>query len=162
MVVAALLIVPFPESLWYCALGLILLTLAILDFEHLWLPTVPVVMVVVTGLIHGLSISPYIFENRLIGAAGGFVIFEAIRLVYRYIRKRDGMGEGDPRLLAALGAWTGWMPLPYLVLAACLAGMTWAILSHAKFRKIEGNLALPLGTLLVIAGYPAALIAFWQ
>jgi leader peptidase (prepilin peptidase) / N-methyltransferase len=156
--VSAMIAMPFPQSLWYCALGWVLLTLAILDLEHLWLPTLPIVLVLLSGIAEGAWIGQSALQGRLIGATVGFLSLEILRLSYRQVRKRDGMGAGDPKMLSALGAWTGWSPLPLLVLAACLTGIFWAVANRSNLQKVEGKTALPLGTLMIIVGYPALLI----
>ena len=52
----------------------------------------------------------------IIGAVIGYLVFFAIEIAYKKFRKIDGLGRGDAKLLAAGGAWCGWMGLPYIVL----------------------------------------------
>lgn len=136
--------------------GLMLLTLAILDAEHFWLPdalTLPL-------LALGLALGPPPLAERLWGAGLGFLTLWLLALAYRALRGREGMGGGDPRLLAAIGAWTGWMALPFVLLGASLLGLLLAGLDRLRGRPVATDTALPLGTLMALAAWPVALMQF--
>ena len=131
--------------------GWMLATLAIIDRDHFWLPdrlNLPLALL-------GLAIGPAALPDRLIGAAAGFLALASIAAAYRLARGRVGLGQGDAKLLGAIGAWLGWRVLPWVVLAACGIGILWA----ACGRK--GRLdRLPLGTMLAAAGWGTWVIAF--
>ena len=119
----SLVLVPGWLGLAGALFGWVLLTLALLDAGHFWLPdklTLPL-------LLLGLAIvnEPPLL-HRLIGAAAGYAVLALIALAYRAARGREGLGGGDPKLLAAIGAWLGWQALPFVLLAASLAGLAWA------------------------------------
>nr|WP_318385187.1 A24 family peptidase [uncultured Enterobacter sp.] len=93
------------------------------------------------------------------GAIAGYLSFATLYWGYRWLRGREGMGYGDIKLLAALGAWHGWEPLPHLIfiaaLLACLyTGALWIVRRNKQTLKNP----LPLGPFLVAAG----LIVGWQ
>jgi len=92
------------------------------------------------------------------GALAGYLSFAALYWLYRRVRGHEGLGYGDIKYLAALGAWHGWRMLPQLVLvASLLAGMTWVILGLSARcggnRKWEKNNPLPFGPFLAAAGF---------
>jgi leader peptidase (prepilin peptidase)/N-methyltransferase len=73
---------------------------------------------------------------------------------YRAVRKREGLGSGDPKMLAALGLWLG----PELTLAALLLAALLG-LAEALVRRRRMDSAMPFGTLLALAAWPVALAA---
>ena len=89
----------------------------------------------------------------MIGGVAAYGTLEALRLLYRRLRGHDGMGGGDPKLLGAIGLWTGWTTLPFILLAASLALLALAL---ATGRANERAHEYPLGTALAAAGYGVA------
>ena len=134
--------------------GWLLLTLALLDIDHHWLPdrlTAPLGMLGIGSAMLGL---PPFLPDRLIGAACGFISLTAIAWGYRRIRNREGLGGGDPKLLAAIGAWLGWRALPLVVFMAAIVGLLWCGLQAARGRRLLLTDRLPLGALLALAAWP--------
>lgn len=130
--------------------GWLLLPIMILDYDHLWIPDRLVVLLAIGGVIFGSMLWPDIeTSDRLIGAAAGFLILEVIRRAYKWLRKREGMGAGDPKLFAALGLWLGWQALPMILLVASLIGIAVAI--YRQISAIDGSQVLPLGSFLALA-----------
>lgn len=157
--ISAALSATAPHSLWIMAFGLLLLTLAILDLEHFWLPDRIVLAVLLIGLCGAAVSAPETIIDRLIGCAVGFLALEGIRRGYRSLRNRDGMGAGDPKMLAAIAAWTGWQPLPFILLGASVIGLIWVGVSALLGKKMSANTPLPLGTLIAGAVYLVVLIS---
>lgn len=137
--------------------GLVLLTLAILDAEHFWLPDVLTLPLGLAGIVSGVWLAPVLAE-RAIGAAAGFASLALIAAAYRWRTGRTGMGGGDPKLLAAIGAWLGWMVLPAVVLAAASLGLALALFDRWRGRDITGQTRLPLGALLAGAAWVVWLV----
>lgn len=138
--------------------GWLLAALALLDRDHFWLPDRLVLPLGLAGLAAGAAGLPPPLVDRLIGAAGGYALLAALALGYRRARGRIGMGGGDPKLLAAIGAWLGWAPLPSVLLAASLMGLAWALLLALRGRAPAMDDRMPLGTLLAIAGWGGWLV----
>lgn len=87
------------------------------------------------------------------GAAVGYSVFSLIYWSYRLVRRQEGLGYGDVKFLAALGAWHRWESLPLLVFtAACLACCIIGIRSVTDGRKVLKN-PLPFGPYLAAAGF---------
>ena len=74
-----------------------------------------------------------------------------MRRAYHIVRRRDGMGAGDPKLFAAIGIWQGWQILPFTLLLASVIGLAWVLITRNASLKNEP--ALPLGSYLAIAAY---------
>lgn len=128
-----------------------LAALALLDRDHFWLPdrlTLPLAAL-------GLALGPAPLADRIIGGAAGYAALALIAAGYKRARGRVGLGQGDAKMLGAIGAWLGWRALPFVVLGACAIGIVWAIVA----RKQAGD-RLPLGTLLAVAGWAGWVI--WQ
>lgn len=164
MASAALLAAPASVGLATAGLalagfGLTLLALAVLDVEHFWLPDRLTLPLLAAGLGLGLWLPPTL-TDRLIGAVAGYASLALIAFAYRRSRGREGLGGGDPKLFAAIGAWLGWAQLPFVLLAASLLGLLLAALAHLRGRPITADTALPLGALLAAAAWPLALLHY--
>lgn len=142
--------------------GWLLLTLALLDARVLWLPDRLTLPLALAGLAVGmLDIGPPLVD-RVIGGAAGYAGLQAIRLGYRALRGREGMGGGDPKLFGAIGLWVGWTMLPIVLVLACLVGLGVVLFWLITHNRVQKAVKLPFGTLLAIAAYPAwiALLAW--
>jgi leader peptidase (prepilin peptidase)/N-methyltransferase len=135
-------------------LGWALLLLFILDAEHFWLPDRVTLPLAAAGLVFGAPPLP----DRLIGLIAGFLSLAVIAWVYRRRTGRDGMGGGDAKLLAAIGAWLGWQPLPWVVLAAALLGLLIVTVNRLRGHAPSATTRLPLGALLAPAAWLAAMM----
>lgn len=85
------------------------------------------------------------FYPHLLGAALGYAAFWAVETLYRLIRKRDGLGRGDAKLLAVGGAWCGAWALPAIVLIASLAALAY-VLPKGEARDAR----IPFGPFLAV------------
>lgn len=149
----ALLVLPGWIAWAGAALGWALLTLAWIDHEHFLLPDVITVPVALAGLAVAWFIDPATILDHVIGAVAGFGLFMAIAWLYRVLRRRDGLGGGDAKLLGALGAWVGWQGLPSTVLYAAVSGLALALILAARGQRIELGGRLPFGPHLCLGGW---------
>src|SRR5579863_9120087 len=146
----ALLALPL-DLLWpSCVLGWGLLALAAIDARHFLLPDPVTYPLVATGLFVAYLDDVDDLQQHAIGAVTGFAIFLAIRLVYRHVRGREGLGLGDAKLMAVAGAWVSWEGLPGTVLIAAIASFAWLLLYRRAGRQIALSSALPFGPGLCI------------
>jgi leader peptidase (prepilin peptidase)/N-methyltransferase len=149
---------PLPAALFTAIFGWWLFLLAALDVEHQWLPDRLTLPLIPAGLaIAWAGIGPP-FTDRLIGAAAGFLVLALIAFAYRALRGREGLGGGDPKLFAAIGAWLGWQALPFVMLAAGLLGLVAMLLKRLRGEAVAATDSLPLGTLLALTAWPIWLI----
>ena len=175
-------ILPLSLVLGYALLSWLLIALAALDAEHLWLPdwlTYPGIFLglaftasgsLLTGMFHRALLSD--LWTRLLEAllAAGVVL--VIRLGYWLVRRREGMGLGDAKLMAMLGAWLGLEgaleSFAVAILGATVAAFLWLLVLAARRRTKEwAQLPLPLGTFLCLAAlseifYPGWLFTLWS
>lgn len=137
-------------TLLTAVLGWMLLLIAVVDVEHFWLPDQLTLPLAAAGL--GAAILPNGTGplNAVIGAAVGFAALWLLAFAYRRLRGRDGLGGGDPFLLAAGGAWVGWIGLPSVLLWAAASGLS-LVLARALLRKpLAGGDKLAFGVFLAI------------
>lgn len=152
------LLFPGEQAFAVAIFGWLLLPLVILDFQHLWLPTRLVLLLAAGGLIAGPMVtSDILWQDRLIAVATGFFSLEIIRRAFQWLRGKDGMGEGDPKLFAAIGLWLGWAALPYVLLAASGIGIAFILVLGAARR--DHAIQFPFGSYMGIAAYCVALMA---
>ncbi|MDR6787041.1 leader peptidase (prepilin peptidase)/N-methyltransferase [Sphingomonas sp. BE138] len=155
--VAAGLAAPGPAALAGAGLGWLLLVLAVMDARDFWLPD-PLVAALALVAAAGAWVAPPDMTERAIGGVGGFALLWLIAAAYRRLRGREGLGGGDPKLFGAIGLALGWRMLPAVLLVAGLAGLGWVAVQRVRGRALAADDALPLGTLLAIAAYPAWLL----
>ena len=138
--------------------GWLLVALAALDARHFWLPDPLVALLALGGLASGLAGIEPVLVDRLIGGVGGFALLWGVAAGYRRWRGREGLGGGDPKLFGAIGLWLGWRLLPAVLVVAGLVGLGVVAVAWARGRRMAADDALPLGTLLAVAAYPAWLL----
>jgi leader peptidase (prepilin peptidase)/N-methyltransferase len=139
------------------ALALVLLTgtllaLATIDGEWQLLPdtlTLPLLWLGLLGAVLGWTpaLRP---SDAIIGAAAGYLSLWTLYWGHRLLTKREGMGYGDFKLLAAGGAWLGWQALPQVALLAAASGLAYALTARLRGRLSPGQ-ALPFGPFLAAA-----------
>ncbi|MBA3660907.1 MAG: prepilin peptidase [Gammaproteobacteria bacterium] len=135
---------------WFC----ICLTFIDLDF-HL-LPDSLTLALLWIGLL--CSIVP-LFANStdaIIGAIVGYAIFALTQLIFSFVTGKTGMGQGDFKFLAAIGAFTGWQMLPLIILLASVSGIIFSVTGMLIKRQIK-SVPLPFGPYLALAGWVALL-----
>lgn len=107
-----------------------------------------------TGLLWHCLSRPDFLADAVVGAMAGYASFAAIYWGYRLLRGREGLGYGDVKYLATLGAWHGWPALPALVFYAALFGccaVAFILCRHRKLQVIKNP--LPFGPFLAAAGF---------
>jgi leader peptidase (prepilin peptidase)/N-methyltransferase len=141
--------------------GWVLLMLLVLDVESLWLPDRLTVPLAIGGLLAGWLTGDD-FLSRLLGLSLGYVSLWVIAAAYRARTGRDGMGGGDPKLLAAIGAWLGAPALPLVVAAASLAGLAWVGIDAARGASVGRHTKVAFGALLALAAWPVWIVTAGQ
>lgn len=140
------------QSLWLdCLLGWWLLALAWVDIRSWLLPDVLTLPLVVAGLLAAAVFDPEQLTDRSLGAAAGYLTLFTIALLYRRLRRREGLGGGDAKLLAAAGAWVGAFALPQVILLAALSALVAAGILRLAGIRLTAQSALPFGPFLALA-----------
>lgn len=145
---------PLAAVAWSLA-GLLLLTLAVLDWRSLWLPDALTTPLAMAGLLVGGLATGAPTLDRVIGGAAGWTVFAALAWAFRRVRGVDGMGGGDPKLAGAIGCWLGWTALPALWTLAGLIGLGLALVRRREAKGTGDSLLVPFGTALALAAFPA-------
>lgn len=145
-------------ALFFAAGGWLLLTLAVLDARHMWLPDALILPLAALGLTLGDWILPAPFLDRVIGTVAGIILFALLAFVYRRLRGRDGLGLGDAKLLGAIGAWMGWQALPFVLLIASMAALLWVLALRVTGQQMHALTRIPLGTFLCLAVVPTWMV----
>ncbi len=144
---------PGAAAWWDCGLGWTLLALAWIDAEHGFLPDVLTLPLVLAGLAAGWTLAPETLGDAALGAAAGYLAFRGIALGYRVLRGREGLGQGDAKLLAAAGAWVGWQGLPEVALLAALAGIAVLLAGRLRGGTLAADTSLAFGPCLALAAF---------
>ena len=140
------------EALAWAGFAAALVTLAAIDADTHLLPDAITQPLVWTGLLAAqLGLSGLGLSDALWGAVAGYLFLWSVYWLFKGLTGKDGMGQGDFKLLAALGAWLGWPALLSLVLIASLTGVLGGL--ALKLRgQLSDNGELAFGPYLVIAG----------
>lgn len=128
-----------------------LIALIFIDFETMLLPD----MITIPTLWLGIYVNVFnVFTNlqsAVIGAIAGYCIFWAVGFLFKTLRGVAGLGFGDYKLLAMLGAWLGWQHLPMIILLSSLSG----VIFGGSLMLLQGrkyNQPIPFGPFLCISG----------
>ncbi|MBL4647869.1 MAG: prepilin peptidase [Gammaproteobacteria bacterium] len=142
---------------WQCGAALFftwaLIALSAIDYKHHLLPDSITLPLLWTGLV--INATPISFVSThaaVIGAAVGYGTLGLIAHGYKLLRGKVGMGQGDWKLLAAIGAWFAWQSLPFILLIASLLGSVIGI-TMLLSKRIRHNTPLPFGPYLALAAW---------
>jgi leader peptidase (prepilin peptidase)/N-methyltransferase len=131
--------------------------LAFIDLDTFYLPDDITLPLVWTGLLANMAGLFVDLESAVIGAIAGYLSLWLVFWAYKLATGKDGMGYGDFKLLAGIGAWLGWKMLPVVILLSSLVGAIVGI-SLMIFARHERDVPIPFGPYLVLGGMIAL---FW-
>lgn len=134
-----------------------LIALTFIDFDTQLLPDSITLPLLWLGLLLNLSGAFTSLPNALIGAVAGYLILWSVYWAFKLTTGKEGMGYGDFKLLAALGAWLGWTMLPLIILLSSLVGAVVGV-ALIIFAKHGRNIPIPFGPYLAGGGLIAL---FW-
>lgn len=153
--VVALALSPGTAGWLWALFGWLLLPLALLDARHFWLPDRLNLLLGIVGLLIAGPMLETSLIDRWVSAVVCGLTLAAIAEFYRRVRLRDAMGGGDPKLVAAIGAWLGWQVLPLMLLLASLGGIVWALVSQRKGDQPLSQRQVPFGLFACAAAWAA-------
>jgi leader peptidase (prepilin peptidase)/N-methyltransferase len=134
-----------------------LIALSAIDYDTQLLPdsiTLPLLWI---GLAFNLAGAYVDLSSAVIGAMAGYLTLWSVYWLFKLATGKEGMGYGDFKLLAALGAWLGWQMLPVIILLSSIVGAAVGI-GLIAFRRHGRNTPIPFGPYLAVAGIIAL---FW-
>ena len=138
-------------ALLFCWL---LMALAVIDFDTQLLPDALTLPLVWAGLLANALGAFTDLSSAVIGAAAGYLFLWAVYWLFRLATGREGMGYGDFKLLAAIGAFLGWQVLPLVILLSSVAGAILGILLMILARRGR-EVPMPFGPYLAIGALVA-------
>ncbi|WP_327438887.1 A24 family peptidase [Pseudomonas donghuensis] len=133
-----------------------LLAMSMIDIEHQLLPDALVLPLLWLGLIVNAFEMFVPLEDALWGTVAGYLSLWSVFWVFKIVTGKEGMGYGDFKLLAMLGAWGGWQILPLTLLLSSLLGALIGLIMLRLQRK-QASTPIPFGPYLAIAGWIALL-----
>ncbi|WP_338486622.1 A24 family peptidase [Pseudomonas trivialis] len=133
-----------------------LLAMSLIDVDHQLLPDVLVLPLLWLGLIGNSFDLLVTLPEAFWGAVFGYMSLWTVFWLFKLVTGKDGMGYGDFKLLALLGAWGGWQILPMTLLLSSLLGVI-AGLILMRLNKTQTSTPIPFGPYLAIAGWIALL-----
>ena len=136
-----------------------LLSLMLIDLDTFLLPDELTLPLLWLGLLFNLQgLFSASLTNAVIGAVVGYLSLWSLYWIFKLLTKREGMGYGDFKLLAALGAWLGWQNLVSVLLVSSCLGILYALVLRFSGRLDRGN-PIPFGPFLGGAGIVTLLFA---
>ena len=133
-----------------------LIALTMIDVDHQLLPDDITLPLLWLGLLFNLGGTYVSLQDAVIGAMAGYLILWSIYWLFKLLTGKEGMGYGDFKLLAALGAWLGWQLLPVIILLSSLVGAVCGIALMVIKRRGK-EIPIPFGPYLAMAGWIALL-----
>lgn len=127
------------------------LVLSIVDFKTMQLPDGLTLPLLWLGLLFHSLVNPHHVYHAVFGAIAGYLFLWVTFQLFRLATGKEGLGYGDFKLLAAIGAWSHWQHLPLIVVGASSLGMVYAgMLYLLRRREI---IAMPFGPWLALSGW---------
>lgn len=155
-VVTVALLGPTEAALWALLLVWALVALTMIDFDTQLLPDSITLPLMWLGLVLNYFGVLTDFNSAFWGAVSGYLSLWSVYWLFKLVTGKEGMGHGDFKLLAALGAWLGWQLLPAVILLSSLVGAVVGI-ALMVFKKHGREVPIPFGPYLAAAG----LLGLW-
>jgi len=131
-----------------------LIVLAVIDLKYLILPNYITYSLIFLGLLINLLFEIVPFSHAILGCFLGYSVFFLIEKFFYFIKQVDGLGRGDAKLIAAIGAWMGLDYLPLIIFIAACLGIIFFIITikiNKKTLSQSKGLQIPFGTFLAIS-----------
>lgn len=153
MSLAVAFVFPFGWTLLFALLFTwVLISLTFIDFDTMLLPDQLTLPLLWLGLLINISATFSDITGAVIGATVGYLSLWSIYWAFKLLTGKDGMGYGDFKLFAALGAWFGWQALPLIILLSSFAGAVIGV-AVMLISKDKESRPMPFGPYLAIAGW---------
>ena len=140
-----------------------LIAISVIDIDHQIIPdsiSLPFVWIgLILSLFHPVAGAEVLYidaKTAIVGAIAGYLSLWSVYQLFRLMTGKEGMGYGDFKLLAVLGAWLGWQMLPLIILLSAVVGATVGI-AMIVVRRQDRNIPIPFGPYLAAAGWIAML-----
>jgi leader peptidase (prepilin peptidase) / N-methyltransferase len=128
-----------------------MIALSFIDFDTFFLPDDITLPLLWAGLLFNIGAVYTDLASAVIGAAAGYLTLWLVFWAFKWATGKEGMGYGDFKLLAAIGAWLGWKVLPLVILLSSFVGALIGVALIVLARRGR-NVPIPFGPYLAIAG----------
>jgi leader peptidase (prepilin peptidase)/N-methyltransferase len=150
-------VVAFAYEPGWAVVGALLLTwtligLTFIDLDKYLLPDALTLPLLWLGLLFNLRETFVSLEDAVLGAMAGYLILWCLYWLFKLLTGKEGMGYGDFKLLAALGAFVGWKSVPLILFGSSIVGTVCALFLIVT-KKQQASKAIPFGPYLAIAGW---------
>ena len=141
-------------TLLFLILSIFFIIIFFIDLKHFIIPNVLTFPLMAIGLLKSFypNLNKAIFPNyinSLIGGLIGYAIIWLIIYFYEKVRKKDGMGLGDAKLMAAIGFWFGWASIPIVIFVSSFVALVFAIPSLIK-KSLSMSSEIPFGPYIIV------------
>lgn len=137
--------------------GWFLLSLALIDARMQRLPDILTLPMLCIGIVAAFLFDHDAILDHVLGAVTGFLSLAVVAVVYQRSRGRVGLGWGDAKFMAALGAWVTWFGLPILILLASLTALIWTVgsvlIKGEPVNRISRHHRIAFGPFLAFSGW---------
>ena len=141
------------STLLFLFLGLSFVIIFFIDLKHFIIPNVLTFSLMIVGFVKSFdpNLNPIFpnFINSLIGGIFGYFVIWSIIYFYKQVRKKEGMGLGDAKLLSAIGFWFGWISIPFVIFLSSIIALLFVIPSLIKKSKKLSS-QIPFGPYIII------------
>ena len=158
-VLSIALLIKFPWSIQLAAMLVFtwaLVAMSMIDIDHQILPDTMTLSLLWLGLLLNVNHTFVDLNSAVMGAVAGYLSLWSVYWIFKLATGKEGMGFGDFKLLAALGAWFGWQFLPMIILLSSLVGAVVGIAGILILGR-DKNIPIPFGPYLAAAGWIAAM-----
>ena len=140
-------------TLLFLILGLSFIIIFFIDLKHYIIPNILTFPLMIIGFIKSFdpNLNPIFpnFINSLIGGIFGYFVIWSIIYFYKQVRKKEGMGLGDAKLLSVIGFWFGWISIPFVIFLSSIIALLFVIPSLIKKSKKLSS-QIPFGPYIII------------
>ena len=135
-------------------LSLSFLIIFFIDLKHFIIPNVLTFPMMIVGFFKSFDPSLHSlfpnYINSLIGGLFGYGVIWSIIYFYKQVRKKEGMGLGDAKLLAVVGFWFGWISIPFVLFCSSILALLWGVPDLIKKSK-KLTSQIPFGPYIILA-----------
>ena len=139
-------------TLLFLILGLSFIIIFFIDLKHYIIPNVLTFSLMIIGFLKSFdpNLNPIFpnFINSLIGGIFGYFVIWSIIYFYKQVRKKEGMGLGDAKLLSVIGFWFGWISIPFVIFLSSIIALLFVIPSLIKKSKKLSS-QIPFGPYII-------------
>ncbi len=139
------------SSLLLCLLFFFLVALSVIDLKHLFLPDQITLLLLWIGLFINIFNTFTTPSSAILGVIIGYAILWFFYWGFKLVTKKEGLGYGDFKLMAAIGAWFGIGAIPFVILTSSIIGILYALL--LSLQKRQQQRMIPFGPCIALAGF---------